>query len=107
MPHTATNIRTAMGLKCSRSKVRGGGWAFLVRHLQYGDVEWMTREIQQALWGIDHAVSTGRLDHRAVDAIRALTDWHLAGLIADIADNCRVQGEVSTYLARRFADVAA
>ncbi len=104
---TATNLRAAMGLKCSRSKVPGGAWAFLTRHLNYGDVEWMSREVHQALWGIDHAVTTGRLDHRAVDAIRAMNDWALCGLIADIAANCRVQGEVSTYLAHRFAALAA
>jgi hypothetical protein len=101
--HTATAIRTALGLKCSRSKVPGGAWGVLERAVRYGDTDWMTRQMEQAVWGIDHSVSTGRLDHRAVDAIRAMSDWTLCGLIAEIADSCRVQGEVSTYLARRFA----
>lgn len=105
--YTAATLRTALGLKCSRSKVPGGAWAYLARHLQYGGVDWMTRGVERAIWGIDHAVTTGRLDHRAVDAIRALNDWHLCALVADVADNCRVQGEVSTYLARRYADLAA
>lgn len=39
----AALIRTNLGLKCSRSKVRGGAWNMLAMLAGYGDVEWMPR----------------------------------------------------------------
>lgn len=100
-------IRTNLGLKCSRSKVRGGAWNMLAMLASYGDVEWMPRSVVTAMYGIDYARRTGRLPGTANIAIRDLTDWQLCELVAEVATACSVSGEVPRFLIDKFCKVAS
>ncbi len=98
---TAT-LREGLGLKCSRSKVRGGAWARLALLVSYGDVEWMPYSVTTAMLGIDYARQTGRLPGAADACIKALSDWQLCGLVAEVATTCPVMGEVPRFLIDKF-----
>lgn len=99
-----TTIRTNLGLKCSRSKVRGGAWNMLAMLAGYGDVEWMPRSVVTAMYGIDYARRTGRLPGTANIAIRELSDWQLCELVAEVAVACKVPGEAPQFLIKKFCE---
>lgn len=98
----AAQLRADMGITGSRSKVPGGAYAKIARLIGYGDMGW-PHAVTVAMLGIAHATLTGRLDHTITDQIRGLSDWQMCTLVADVAANCNVQGEVSSYLIQRYA----
>lgn len=98
-------IRANLGLKCSRSKVRGGAWNMLAMLAGYGDVEWMPQSVVTAMYGIDYARRTGCLPGTAQIAIRELSDWKLCGLVAEVAIFCQFAGDVPQFLIKKFCKV--
>lgn len=97
----ASVLRDNLGLKCPRSRTRYGAWKHLAVTAQ-GESDWMPYSVVVAMNGIDFAFNTGRLDHTITDQIKALNDWHLCALLADVAANCYVSGEVPGYLINRY-----
>jgi hypothetical protein len=101
----ADQLREDIGMTSSSDSVPGGGWNALVRLEGYHDSGW-PYSVTTALLGIQWARGSGPLPAAVELAIRDLSDYDLVGLVADVADNCPVQGVVPRYLIDRFASLA-
>lgn len=96
----AAELRDIAGVRSPRSKVPLGALRRLgilapnCEDLPYGVIT--------ALLGFEYAVGTGRLAGTIVLQLRALTDWQRCALVAEIATECKVSGEVPQFLISRF-----
>jgi hypothetical protein len=71
----------------------------LDRHVVYGDLPFCVRT---AVQGIAWARQTGRLSSKAAAALAGLRGSKLAALVAAVANECTVMGEVPRYLNSRL-----
>lgn len=98
----AAQLRADLGITGPRSKVRhGSAWNVIAIRCVYPDSPW-PYEVTTAMYGIDWARRSGRIDCWVEEYLRGLSDWQWCSLIADVAVSCRVSGEVPEYFVRRF-----
>lgn len=98
----AATLRTNLGLARDGDTYPGGAWAYLARAVGYGDVEWLTHDVETALYGIDYARRAGRLSGTHALALRPIiaNDWDLCELIGQVVAHCTVAGQVPAFLIR-------
>lgn len=102
--HLTALIRANLGLRSPQTRLPHGdtAWNALARLVGYGDVEWLPDTVATAMYGIDWARRTGRLPTPTAQAIRALSDWQLCALVAEVAVACPAIGVVPRFLITRY-----
>lgn len=101
----ASQLRAEIGVKGPRTKVAAGAFQRLAM-IGLDSLSPFPYEVTAALYGVSDAVGTGRLSGRIVEKIKGLSDWQMCNLVAEIATNCAVSGEVSAFLIQRFSPPA-
>lgn len=94
-------IRKRIGMTGPRKKLPLGAYG-TVAVLCTGD-DW-PYSVMVAMYGIQDARRSGRLPGVVMGKLDALTNWRWCSLIADVATECKVSGEVPRYLIDRFVD---
>lgn len=106
----AQQLRKDLGITSPRHKARVNGkvayigaWGIIALRCVPASASPWPAEVTTAMYGLDWAHRTGRLNWWVDRHIQKLSDWKLCELIADIAVACTVMGEVPEYLADRFS----
>lgn len=102
---TTTDIRSAFALKSAGSKRSKSQWSTVFfQDVMDSKVRMgLSRKAGEMLYAINWADRTGRTAATVSMALRKLTAYEFAKLLADVCANCSVMADVPAYLSRKFA----
>lgn len=92
-------IRQRLGLASKASKRSQLGYDFVT---DAGDM--MSHNIRRAIYGVQYAISTGRLVATAEMTVRKMTAWEFSGLVAELVGRGVEQNEVARWLNQKYGE---
>jgi hypothetical protein len=94
---TTHQIRQTLGLKAANSKRSRLDWTFVS-----GLADRLGYDVNRAIYGLQWAVSTGRLTATAEMTVRRMNAWQFSGLVGEVIDSGVSQNDTPRWLNARF-----